>query len=284
MRKKLEFCRAQPQTSRQEQLNKKGTHRVGPAPIEPTVAIPVGQYDQDQSKDQKDNGLIVEAEARKKRRCCIIWSVVVAVLVVAAIVLGVVFGVVLKKDSKEDSSHSSSIRGTTPTYKVDIQWQAQTFNGMSFGFVGPYATDVTLKHGDEKWDLHNEFKVKLDVQGNGQATVKSEVHHICCAHELEAGSSITVDSGSWSSWGSIKTCKCNSLWYDHQIRAKVTMIGGQSNTIVGDTQVQETNTPEDIYAKERTMKPSYQSSSQSSYQSSSQSTWQSRQLSEQSLI
>mmetsp|Transcript_15825 Transcript_15825/g.34254 ORF Transcript_15825/g.34254 Transcript_15825/m.34254 type:complete len:87 (+) Transcript_15825:1384-1644(+) len=70
--------------------------------------------------------------------------------------------------------------------------------------------------------LGREKGIRFDVQDDGKATVKSEVHHICCVHDLEAGGNIIVDSGSYGNWGGIKNCRCNNLWYDHQIRAKVT--------------------------------------------------------------
>ena len=110
------------------------------------------------------------------KRCKIASISVAVVLIVAAIIIGVVFG-----------------SGSGNPYQVDVQWQAQTWDGWSFGFVGPYATSATIKNGGEAWDDNKEFKIKLNLQGEDNAVVKAELHqsgkshHVCCAHELQAG-------------------------------------------------------------------------------------------------
>lgn len=146
------------------------------------------------------------------KRCKIASIIVAVMLIVAAIIIiGVVFG-----------------RGSGNPYQVDVQWQAQTWDGWSFGFVGPYATSATVKNGGEAWDDNKEFKIKLNLQGEDNAVVKAELHqsgesyHVCCAHELQAGVA-QIDSG-FGEWGGVMSCKCLDLWYDHQIRAKVSTL------------------------------------------------------------
>lgn len=155
------------------------------------------------------------------KRCKIASVIVAVVLIVAAIIIGVVFGV----QNSNDNGNSESGNGNP--YKVDLQWQASTYDGWSFGFVGPYATSATVKNGGEAWDNNKEFKIKLTLQGGNKAIVKAELHqsgeahHVCCTHEL-AGV-VQIDSG-FGEWGGIMTCKCPNLWYDHQIRAKVSTL------------------------------------------------------------
>jgi hypothetical protein len=146
------------------------------------------------------------------------------VLIVAAIIIGIVFGV---QNSNGNGNGGGS--GSGNPYQVDVQWQAQTYDGWSFGFVGPYATSATVKNGGEAWDDNKEFKIKLNLQGEDNAFVKAELHqsgkesyHVCCAHELQAGVA-QIDSG-FGEWGGVMSCKCPDLWYDHQIRAKVSAL------------------------------------------------------------
>ena len=151
-----------------------------------------------------------------RKRCRVATMIVVITLVVAAIVIGIVVG--------------SNGSDTDDSYDVDVQWQAQTYNGWNFGFVGPYGTSSTVKDRGEAWDDKKEFKVKLDVQEDGKAIVKAELHqsgkkahHVCCSHELQAGVAV-IDSGYYGEWGNVKSCKCSEIWYDHQIRAKVSTL------------------------------------------------------------
>ncbi|KAL7548632.1 hypothetical protein ACHAWF_011901 [Thalassiosira exigua] len=141
---------------------------------------------------------------------------------------------------KKDMASAAGSGGAS--YRVEIHWQAQTFDGWTYSFL-EYGTHAIVQEGGEAWDANREIKVKLDVEDNGKAMVKTEVHHICCAHEMEAGGNINVDSGSWGSWGSTKNCRCEQLWYDHQVRAKVTKVDIQGedpssvNDIIGSGSV-----------------------------------------------
>lgn len=184
------------------------------APVEETekkwnAAIANSKTKEEEEEGDESN----EGFCSKKRYK--IASVVIFVLIVAAIVIGIVVGLHNKKP-------------VDSYYNVDLQWQAQTFDGWSFGFVGPYGTSVNIKDGGEAWDSKKEFKVKLDIQDN-KAFVKAELHqsgnedhHVCCTHELHAGAAV-IDS-YYGAWGTIKTCRCPKIYYDHQIRAKVSTL------------------------------------------------------------
>ena len=179
---------------------------------------------------QQENKLENEQETAEggskvlcSKRCKTASVIVAVVLIVAAIIIGVVFGV----QNSNDNGNSVASGNGNP-YQVDIQWQASTYDGWSFGFVGPYATSATVKSGGEAWDNNKEFKIKLTLQGGNKAIVKAELHqsgeahHVCCTHELKAGV-VQIDSG-FGEWGGVMTCKCPNLWYDHQIRAKVSSL------------------------------------------------------------
>ena len=173
------------------------------------TAIANFQKEQGEEGDKSNEGFC------SKKGCKIAMLVVAILLVVAAIVIGIVFGL---QNKKPDDSY----------YNVDLQWQALTFDGWSFGFVGPYGTRVNIKDGGEAWDSRKEFKVKLDIQEN-KAFVKAELHqsgnedhHVCCTHELHAGAAV-IDS-YYGAWGTVKKCSCPKIYYDHQIRAKVSTL------------------------------------------------------------
>lgn len=163
-----------------------------------------------------------EDSCSSKKRCRIVAIIVVIVLVIAAIIIGIL----VSKGS--DTNTDTDIYSLAHSYQVDIQWQAQTYDGWNFGFVGPYGTSSTVKDGGEAWDDKNEFKIKLDVQEDDKAIVKAELHqgkeahHVCCSHELQAG--VAVIDSNYGGWGSVMKCRCSEIWYDHQIRAKVSTL------------------------------------------------------------
>ena len=145
---------------------------------------------------------------------------------IAAVVLDIVFGVVLKDSPATERSGPS---GGGPSYKVEVHWQASTYVWGVYGFI-EYGTEATLKDGGaggEGWNDSHEVKIFLDVQDDGTTVAKSEVYggdDFCCTNLLIAGNT-KVSSGSNGDWGPIQTtCSCTDIWYDEQIRVKVTMI------------------------------------------------------------